>query len=55
MTSANVAAMAEAFARELEKEKLDGAQIVADCETYLPDLARLGDTVFSGWASLATP
>lgn len=51
-TRTNVVAMAEAFARELEKEKIDGAQVIADCATQLPGLEEFGASVFSRWAEM---
>jgi len=51
-TRANIAAMAEAFARELEKEKIDGAQLVVGCAAHLPALERFGALVFARWAEM---
>jgi GMP synthase (glutamine-hydrolysing) len=47
----NVAAMAAQWPRELEREKINAAAMVAECERYLPALNPIAEQVFSRWAS----
>ena len=46
-----VAAMAEAFAKELDREKIDGDAMIARAAELTPGLEKIADTVFSRWAS----
>jgi len=51
VTGEAVAAMAQAFAGELEREKISADEMIAASEKYLSDLTRLAETVFSRWAA----
>ncbi len=51
VTRDGIAAMADAFARELEREKIDGASMVNLWDEYGAELERLADTVFTRWAA----
>ncbi|HEY6420035.1 MAG TPA: type 1 glutamine amidotransferase [Candidatus Binataceae bacterium] len=51
VTQASVAAMAAAFARELEREKIDAVAMTADWDSHGAALERLADNVFSRWAA----
>jgi GMP synthase (glutamine-hydrolysing) len=51
VTREGVAAMAAAWPRELDKEGIASEQMIAASDRFLPDLERMGDTVFSRWAS----
>jgi len=44
--------MVEGFAGELDEEGLDGAEIIAQTREHLPQLQRIGASVFERWASL---
>ena len=44
--------MVRGFAGELDEEKIEGAQIIAQTREYLPQLQRIGTPVFQRWASL---
>jgi len=46
-----VAAMAEAFAKEVDREKIDGDAMIARAAELTPGLEKIADTVFSRWAS----
>ena len=46
-----VAAMAEAFAKEVDREKVDADAMVARAAELTPALEKIADTVFSRWAS----
>jgi GMP synthase (glutamine-hydrolysing) len=50
VTRDGVAAMADAFARELEREKIDAAAMVNQWNEHGAAIERLSDTVFSRWA-----
>jgi GMP synthase-like glutamine amidotransferase len=54
-TESTVAAMADAFARELEREKIDRAQMIDGCATHLPELGAIARSVFPAWAALVRP
>lgn len=51
VTSDSVAEMAEAFAKELDREKIAGDQMIARGSEFVPRLENIADTVFSRWAS----
>ncbi len=51
VTRGGVAAMADAFARELEREKIDGAAMVSQWSEYGAALEQLAETVFTRWAA----
>ena len=51
VTQDGVAAMAEAFAKELVRENIAADQMIAQAANYLPKLEAISDTVFSRWAS----
>jgi GMP synthase (glutamine-hydrolysing) len=44
--------MARGFAGELDEEKIEGADIIAQTREHLPQLQRIGASVFQRWASL---
>ena len=46
-----VAAMAEAFAKDLDREKIAAAEMIARAVEFTPALEKIADTVFSRWAS----
>jgi hypothetical protein len=46
-----VAAMAEAFAKEVDREKIDAGAMIARAAELTPGLEKIADTVFSRWAS----
>ena len=46
-----VAAMATAFAKELDREKIPPDQMIAHATEFVPPLEKMSDTVFSRWAS----
>jgi GMP synthase (glutamine-hydrolysing) len=45
--------MVSTFADELQQEQIDGREILEKAGAYLPELRKIGDTVFQRWASLA--
>ncbi len=51
VTSDAVAAMAEAFAKELDREKIAAEEMIARSAEFTPTLEKIADTVFSRWAS----
>jgi GMP synthase (glutamine-hydrolysing) len=51
VTQDAVAAMATAFAKELDREKIAPDQMIARAANFIPMLERMADTVFSRWAS----
>ena len=51
VTRDGVAAMAQAFAGELDREKISADEMIAASEKYASDLSRLAETVFSRWAA----
>ncbi|HYL60938.1 MAG TPA: type 1 glutamine amidotransferase, partial [Candidatus Acidoferrales bacterium] len=51
VTSEGVRAMATAFARDLEREKISADAMTAQSDEFMPALERTADTVFSRWAS----
>lgn len=51
VTGEGVAAMAEAFAKELEREKIAADAMIARAAEFAPALEKIADTVFSRWAS----
>jgi GMP synthase (glutamine-hydrolysing) len=44
--------MVRGFAGELDEEQMDGAEIIAQTREHLPQLQRIGASVFQRWASL---
>ena len=46
-----VAAMAEAFAKEVDREKIDAGAMITRAAELTPALEKIADTVFSRWAS----
>lgn len=44
--------MVAGFAKELDEEQMDGAEIIAQTREHLPQLQRIGAAVFQKWASL---
>jgi GMP synthase-like glutamine amidotransferase len=51
VTSEGVAAMADAFAKELVRENIARDRMIAQAAEYLAPLEKISDTVFSRWAS----
>ena len=51
VTSESVAAMAEAFAKDLDREKIAADAMIARAAEFTPSLEKVADTVFSRWAS----
>ncbi|MDO8431207.1 MAG: type 1 glutamine amidotransferase [Candidatus Binatus sp.] len=51
VTDASVRAMADAFAKDLQREKIAAAEMIADSDRYAAPLEQIADTVFSRWAS----
>jgi GMP synthase (glutamine-hydrolysing) len=52
VTDGIVREMVRAWPEELAEEGLDGARIVADTPRFLPEMRRVADQVFGGWAGL---
>ena len=46
-----VAAMAQAFAKDLDREKIAAGEMIARAAQFTPTLEKIADTVFSRWAS----
>jgi len=44
--------MVRGFAAELDEEKIESAEIIAQTRGHLPQLQRIGASVFQRWASL---
>ncbi len=44
--------MVRGFASELDEEKIEGAQIIAQTREHLPQLQRIGRSVFQRWTNL---
>jgi GMP synthase (glutamine-hydrolysing) len=51
VTRDSVAGMAEAFAKELDREKIDAAEMIAWYDTYGTPLAQMAARVFGRWAA----
>jgi GMP synthase (glutamine-hydrolysing) len=51
VTREGVAAMAQAFAKELLRENIAADQMIAQTGQFLPPLEKISDAVFSRWAS----
>jgi GMP synthase (glutamine-hydrolysing) len=51
VTRESVAAMAEAFAKELVREQIPADRMIVQAAEFLPPLEKVSDTVFSRWAS----
>jgi GMP synthase (glutamine-hydrolysing) len=51
VTRESVAAMAEAFAKDLVRENIPADRTIAQASEFLPPLEKVSDTVFSRWAS----
>jgi len=51
VTRESVSAMAEAFAKELVRERIPADRMIAQAADFIAPLAKLSDTVFSRWAS----
>ena len=51
VTSEGVAAMADAFAKELVRENIAADRMIAQAAEFMPRLEKISDTVFSRWAS----
>ncbi|MGH7814384.1 MAG: type 1 glutamine amidotransferase [Candidatus Binataceae bacterium] len=53
VTRKGIAAMAAAFAKELEQEKISADNMIAHAAEFMPALEKISATVFSRWAGLA--
>jgi GMP synthase (glutamine-hydrolysing) len=51
VTQDGVAAMSNAFAKELVRENIPADRMIAEADEFLPTLERISDTVFTRWAS----
>ena len=51
VTRESIAAMADAFAKDLIRENIAGDRMIAQSVEFLPPLQKIGDEVFSRWAS----
>ncbi|MGB8683865.1 MAG: type 1 glutamine amidotransferase [Candidatus Binatus sp.] len=51
VTRESVAAMANAFAKELVRENIPADRMIASADEFQPPLEKISDTVFSRWAS----
>ena len=51
VTREGVAAMADAFAKELVRENIPADRMIAQAAEYLPPLEKISETVFNRWAS----
>jgi GMP synthase (glutamine-hydrolysing) len=51
VTREGVAAMADAFAKELVRENIPADRMIAQAAEYLPPLEKISETVFTRWAS----
>ncbi len=51
VTRESVAAMANAFAKELVRENIPADAMIAQAADHIPPLEKISDTVFSRWAS----
>jgi GMP synthase (glutamine-hydrolysing) len=51
VTRESVAAMAEAFAKELVRQNIPADQMIAQASEFLPPLEKMSETVFARWAS----
>ncbi len=51
VTQASVAAMADAFAKDLVRENIPADRMIAQAAEFLPTLEKISDTVFARWAS----
>ncbi|HUY39484.1 MAG TPA: type 1 glutamine amidotransferase [Candidatus Binataceae bacterium] len=51
VTRAGIENMSNAFARELEREKISANEMLAASDTHLPALGTIAQTVFSRWST----
>ena len=51
VTREGVAAMADAFAKDLVRENIPADRMIAQAAEYLPPLEKISETVFMRWAS----
>jgi len=51
VTGEGVSAMAEAFAKELNRENIAADRMIAQAAEFMPSLENMSETVFSRWAS----
>jgi len=51
VTREGVAAMADAFAKDLVRENIPADRMIAQAAEYLPPLEKISETVFARWAS----
>ena len=50
ITTESVAGMAAEWPRELEREKISASEMISDTTKHLPEVERIGETVFGRWA-----
>ncbi|MHB8384660.1 MAG: type 1 glutamine amidotransferase [Candidatus Binataceae bacterium] len=51
VTRTSIENMANAFARELEREKISANAMLAESDTHLPALETIAETIFTRWAT----
>ena len=51
VTREGISAMADAFAKELNRENIAADRMIAQAAEFMPSLEKISDTVFSRWAS----
>jgi GMP synthase (glutamine-hydrolysing) len=51
VTRSGIENMSNAFARELEREKIQAHAMLAESDAHLPALETIGDTIFTRWAA----
>lgn len=52
VTSGQIQNMVREFAGEIEQEKLDGGEILAQSARFLPEMRNIGSVIFSRWTRL---
>jgi GMP synthase (glutamine-hydrolysing) len=55
ITEAMLLQWVQASARELDREGLSGAAIIADGERHLPAIEPIAETIFGRWAAMVKP
>ncbi|MGH7781816.1 MAG: type 1 glutamine amidotransferase [Candidatus Binataceae bacterium] len=51
VTRTGIENMANAFARDLDREKISRNKMLAESDTHLPALETIGETIFNRWAA----
>jgi GMP synthase (glutamine-hydrolysing) len=51
VTTSSVRAMADAFAKDLQRQQIIAEEMIADSDQHVARLEQIADTVFSRWAS----